>query len=157
MHDFPFQLKAALVTVFQVPSFEEKSFTAAHRKLARHVHPDKTKPILETLYGEDRAAPFVRTFQRLQSAYEDVYALLYASLPDYVDPPSNVDAFYVRTEESMSLWIVVDAAASDRQMNEFGDASSWVLIEIPDGIGFTQGSCVVTFLFFGSCHGFRLF
>ena len=136
-----FRIKAALVVVFQALEFEERALTVAHRRLARHVHPDKAKPILDALYGEDGAAPFARTFQRLQSAYDDAHALLFASRPDYVDPPSNVYSYFTSTENSTSLWITMDAAASDKISNEYGDPVSWVQIEIPDGTGVQVKPC----------------
>ena len=134
----PFWIEAALASVFQVPVFRERELVAAYRNLARHVHPDKTRPVLETLYGRDEAAQFARTFQRLRSAYDDVHSLLFAPPTDYVDPPSNVDAFYTGDECSSSLWIVMDSVASDERVNEYGDPVSWVQIEIPDGVGFRE-------------------
>ena len=123
----------ALATVFKINSLEENALLRAHRHLARHLHPDKTQPVLEAIWGTERATPFVRTFQRLQAALDQAHLMLHEQEPDFIHPPAGVDAFYTGSGCSLSLWLTVDAMQSDSAVNDNEDPCTFVQIEIPDG------------------------
>ena len=127
--------ETALSDVFQMPVCTERNLARSYRQLCRRVHPDKITDVVENRWNFERTVPLLYVFKQLQAAWADVHDALRPDVQEAVIAPSNVDAFYSGDGASMSLWLIVDAADSDLSVNAYGDAQSFVQIEIPDGTG----------------------